>query len=111
LNRANDRRTIFQDDADYLAFLRVIRKAQTTCPIRILAYCMMPNHWHFILWPEQDADLPAFMQKLTTTHVRRWQLHHNCVGEGHLYQGPYKPFPIQDDDHYYTACRYVERNA
>jgi len=111
LNRANDRKTIFQDDADYLAFLRVVRKAQAACPIRILAYCVMPNHWHFVLWPEEDGDLSAFMKKLTTTHVRRWQLHRNCVGEGHLYQGPYKPFAIQDDDHFYTACRYVERNA
>ncbi len=51
------------------------------------------------------------MQRLTTTHVRRWHLHRHSVGRGHLYQGPYKSFPVQDDDHFYTVCRYVERNA
>ncbi len=51
------------------------------------------------------------MQALTTTHVRRWRVHRRTVGEGHLYQGTYKSFPVQDNDHFYTVGRYVERNA
>ena len=51
------------------------------------------------------------MQRLTTTHVRRWHLHRHSVGRGHLYQGTYKSFPVQDDDHFYTVARYVERNG
>ena len=50
------------------------------------------------------------IQRLTTTHVRRWHLHHNSVGSGHLYQGTYKSFPIQNDEHFLTVCRYVEQN-
>lgn len=50
-------------------------------------------------------------QRLTTTHVRRWHLHRHSVGLGHLYQGLYKSFPIQQDEHFLTVCRYVERNA
>ena len=53
----------------------------------------------------------AFMQAVTTTHVRRWRSHRHSVGAGHLYQGTYKSFPVQGDDHFYTVCRYVERNA
>jgi putative transposase len=58
-----------------------------------------------------DSDLGRFMQRLTTTHVRRWHLHRRTVGHGHLYQGLYKSFPIQQDEHFLTVCRYVERNA
>ena len=70
----------------------------------------MPNHWHLVLWPLHDGDLGRFMPRLTTTHVRRWHLHRHTVGTGHLYQGPYKSFPIEEDDHLYTVLRYVERN-
>jgi len=111
LNRGNDGRTIFEDDGDYEAFLRLFGETQQVAPMRLLAYCLMPNHWHLLLWPEHDADLSVFLQRLTTTHVRRWHLHHGSVGRGHLYQGTYKSFPVQEDEHFYTVCRYIERNA
>ncbi len=111
LNRGNNRGKIFEKDEDYLAFLRVMHDTLDSKPMRILAYCLMPNHWHLLLWPKSDGDLGAFMQAVTSTHVRRWRLNRRSVGEGHLYQGTYKSFPVQDDDHFYTACRYVERNA
>jgi putative transposase len=111
LNRANNRDPMFATDADYLAFLRVLRDVQEKKPMRVLAYCLMPNHWHLILWPQRDGQLAAFLQAVTTTHVRRWRLFRQSVGQGHLYQGTYKSFPVQDDEHFYAVCRYVERNA
>jgi putative transposase len=111
LNRGNDRREIFEADGDFEAFSRVMRATQERVPMRILAYCLMPNHWHLLLWPKADGDLGAFMQGLTTTHVRRWHLHRHSVGRGHLYQGTYKSFPVQTDEHFYTVARYAERNA
>ncbi len=110
LNRANARSTIFQDEADYTAFERVMAATVQQMPIRVLAYCVMPNHWHLVLWPRADGDLGRFMQRLTTTHVRRWHLHRHSVGTGHLYQGTYKSFPVQKDEHLLAVCRYVERN-
>jgi putative transposase len=47
---------------------------------------------------------------LTVTHVRRWHAHHHSAGTGPIYQGRFKSFPVQEDDHFYTLCRYVERN-
>jgi len=70
-----------------------------------------PNHWHLVLWPREDGDLANFMQRLTITHARRWQEHRRLVGTGHIYQGRYKSFPVQSDEHFLTMCRYVERNA
>ena len=110
LNRGNERRTIFEADGDYLAFLRVMAETAERVPVRILAWCLMPNHWHLLLWPKRDGELGQFMQRLTTTHVRRWRLFRQSVGHGHLYQGTYKSFPVEEDDHFYTVCRYVERN-
>lgn len=110
LNRGNDRRTLFDDDGDYAAFERVLEAALAAVPVRLLAYCLMPNHWHLVLWPRLDGELGRFMQRLTTTHVRRWHTHRHSGGRGHLYQGVYKSFPVQDDGHFLTVARYVERN-
>jgi putative transposase len=51
------------------------------------------------------------MQWLTVTHTQRWHLAHGTVGTGSLYQGRFKSFPLESDDHFYQICRYVERNA
>ena len=111
LNRANARARIFAKDADYAAFERVMCETLARKPMRMLGYLIMPNHWHLVLWPEHDGELGAFMQRLTTTHVRRWHLHRKTVGCGHLYQGTYKSFPIEADEHLLTVLCYVERNA
>src|SRR4051812_15893174 len=111
LNRANARLVIFDDGPDFDAFLRVLAEAVARHAMRLLAYCVMPNHFHLILWPRGDGDLSRFMRWLTLTHTQRWHAHRHSAGSGHLYQGRFKSFPIQDDDHLLVACRYVERNA
>ena len=111
LNRANAQAQIFSKDEDYAAFERVLCETLESLPMRMLSYAIMPNHWHLVLWPRRDGDLGAFMQRLTTTHVRRWHAHQQTVGCGHLYQGTYKSFPIETDDHLLVVLRYVERNA
>ncbi len=107
LNRANARATIFDDDHDFKAFEPIMAETVDVTQMRILAYLTMPNHWHLVLWPRHDGDLGRFMQRLTTTHVRRWHLYRHSVGDGHLYQGTYKSFPVQDDAHLLTVLRYV----
>ena len=111
LNRGNARDRVFADDADYAAFEKVLAETQAKAFVRILSDCVMPNHWHLVLWPLKDGDLGCFMQKLTTTHGRRWHLHHQPVGTGHLHQRTYKTVPTEQDDHLDTVLRDVERNA
>src|SRR5438876_1781806 len=111
LNRAVARLPLFQKDEDYRAFERVLAEALLKHPTRILAYCLMPNHWHFVLWPEQDDEITAFLRWLTHTHTQRWHAHYHSAGTGHLYQGRFKAFPIEADEHLYAVLRYVERNA
>ncbi len=97
INRGVGRMTLFDDAADYDAFERILEETLEILPMRICAFCLMPNHWHLLLWPENDGDLSAFMQRLTNTHVQRWQQHKHLVGTGHVYQGRYKSFPVNRD--------------
>jgi putative transposase len=110
LNRANGRLLLFDKDGDYEAFERVLRAARDYCDVPLLAYCVMPNHWHLVLRPHRDGDLSRFVGWLTLTHTQRWHAHYHAVGLGHLYQGRFKSFPVAEDEHFLTVCRYVERN-
>ena len=111
LNRGVARMQLFEKAADYQAFEQVLRDTLDRSPMRICAYAVMPNHWHLLLWPECDGELAAFMQRLTITHVRRWQEHRGYAGLGHVYQGRYKSFPVESDEDFWVVARYVERNA
>lgn len=110
LNRANARMTLFDADGDYAAFQRVLTQACARVSMRLLAYCIMPNHWHLVVWPRHDGDLSRFMNWLTLTHTQRWHQHRHTVGEGHVYQGRFKSFPVETSEYFLTCCRYVERN-
>ena len=109
LNRGNGRAEVFHKAGDYQAFADMIAAASARLPMRVLAYCLMPNHFHLVLRPYRDGDLGRWMQWLLTTHVRRYRRHYGS--SGHVWQGRFKAFPCQDDDHLVTVLRYVERNA
>ena len=111
LNRVVGRQRLFHKPADYSVFEEIIAETLDKVSMRICSYILMPTHWHLVLWPEGDGDLAAFMQRLTVTHVARWQKHRRRVGEGHVYQGRFKSFPVESNDYYYQVARYVERNA
>jgi putative transposase len=111
LNRGVGRMKLFRSDKDYAAFLQCLLDTLKVHPIRILAFCIMPNHWHLVLWPRDDGELARFMLRLTITHVRRWVEFRQRVGGGHVYQGRYKSFPAEADEHLANLLRYVERNA
>jgi REP-associated tyrosine transposase len=111
LNRAVGRATLFRKDGDYAAFEAILRQAPDFRPMRLLAYCLMPNHWHLVLWPKGDGDLSEYVRWLTVTHTQRRHAHYHSAGTGPVYQGRFKSFPIQVGDHLRTVLRYVERNA
>jgi REP-associated tyrosine transposase len=142
LNRGNGRQRLFHTAGDYDAFVALLAEVKKAVPgILILAYCLMPNHFHLVLLPRRDGDLSRFMQRLLTAHVRRYYAHRRArdrarklsdrarrrrsdrasdradddadtdTSGGHLYQGRFKSFPVQEDDlHLLTLLRYVESN-
>ena len=110
-NRANFRSRLFRSPLEYQAFLGIVKESLNIVPLRILAYCLMPNHWHLVLYPRADGDLAKFMQRVTMTHTQRYHAKGQTVGYGHLYQGRYKSLPVEMGGHFMTLVRYVESGA
>ena len=108
LNRGNRREAVFHKPADYDAFLEAVAEARRRLPLDLFGYCLMPNHFHLVLRPREDGDLGRWMRRLLTTHAKRYHRHYGT--SGHVWQGRFKAFPIQDDGHLVTVLRYVERN-
>ena len=111
LNRRVGRLALFDKPADYMAFEKILNEAHERTGIRIAAYCLMPNHWHLLLWPRADGELSEVMRWITVTHTQRWHAHRESFGSGPVYQGRFRSFPVQTDEHFLTVARYVERNA
>ena len=111
LNRGNRRSLIFKDAADYEGFLTTLVDAMEQVAMRLLAFCLMPNHWHLVLWPNTGHDLSNYMQWMMNAHVRRYHGRYGTWGLGHLYQGRFKSFPIETGHHLLIVLRYVEANA
>jgi putative transposase len=111
LNRANFRSKLFSRGTDYQAFLDILEEVSRVVPMRLLAYCLMPNHWHVVLYPRNNGDVARFMQRVTLTHTQRYHAKTKTVGYGHVYQGRYKALPVQQDRYFLALVRYVERNA
>lgn len=110
INRSNGRFALFRKPKDYQAFERILEETKEKYPMRILAYCIMPNHWHLLLKPYGSNDLSTFMRYVTLTHTQRWHAHYHRVGYGHLYQGRFKSFPVEADEYFVQVARYIESN-
>jgi putative transposase len=110
MNRSAKRLPLFREAGAYRQFLQVLTEALVRRPVRLLAFCVMPTHWHLVLWPYRQTDLSRFGQWLTLTHALRWHRFNGSQGGGAVYQSRYKAIPVQGDHHFYTVVRYVERN-
>jgi REP element-mobilizing transposase RayT len=103
LNRAAKKAALFETGGDYHAFEKLLGEACERHPMRVLAYCLMPNHWHLLLWPEPTQDLTRFVQWLSTTHAARWNRAHKNLGGGAVYQSRFKSIPIQTGRIFYGS--------
>lgn len=109
-NRGNDKKILFESTRDFEEFLKLIVWAKRRATIRIIAYVLMRNHWHFVLWPEADGQVQAYLHLLTGTHAIRRRLITCTAGEGHIYQDRYHASGIYSERYYINVVRYVEAN-
>ncbi|BDY13950.1 transposase [Hydrogenimonas cancrithermarum] len=109
INRGNMRMRIFDDDEDYNYFLDLLETAKKREPVRVHAYCLLPNHFHLMLVPQKEGGLSRFMQWVMTSHVRYY--HKKNKTSGHVWQGRFKSFIVQQESYYLTLMRYIEANA
>ena len=110
MNRANARLKIHFKKKDYLLFLKTLKEAQEIFEMDILAFSIMPNHFHLVIYTKMDGEMGRFMRWLTLTHTQRWHRMNKTIGTGHLYQGRYKSVLIKDQIQLATVIRYTERN-
>jgi putative transposase len=108
INRGNGRQEVFHKDKDYSAFVELLKEAKSRYPVKIFGYCLMPNHFHMVVKPERGEELSKWMQWIMTSHVRRYHKHYGS--SGHIWQGRYKSFLIQEDVYLLMVLRYIEGN-
>ena len=111
LNRRVGRLPVFETPGDYAAFETILAEAAVRTRIRLAASCLMPNHWHVLLWPRHDGELSEVLRWITVTHTPRWHAHRKTASTGPVYQGRFTSFPVQTEEHILTVPQYVERNA
>ena len=84
-------------------------RAAARTPVRLLAYCLMPNHWHLVVWPDSDLAVSAYVHWLSGEHARHYNDEHELVG--HVYQGRFRSVLVHDPRQFIALLRYVESNA
>lgn len=108
IQRGTDRRVIFHDDSDHLAFIAYLREAAKTFKVAIHAYVLMPNHLHLLATPSDEIGLARMMQWVGRHYVPYFN--HRYERFGTLWQGRYRATVI-DSERYFLACsRYIELN-
>ena len=110
LNRGNHRQQLFAKAEEYGAFLELLAHSSEHLPVKLWGYCLMPNHWHLVVEVERMEDLSKWVHGVCNRHVRKHHQQNPRQGGGHIYQGRYKSFPIEDEIYLYTVLRYVEAN-
>ena len=110
LGRGLKPKPMFRSTEDYLDFDLALVQAVERFEPRLLAYCVMPKHWHLVLTPRKDGDLSKFMAWLTTTHSARWHTKPKRATSGGLYERRFRSFPVQDDINMLDMLRFVESN-
>ena len=108
LNRAVHRRILFDTAGDYSYFQELMRRANARVPMRLVGYCLMPTHWHLVLWPEENGAVSAYVHWLAGTHACHFNYRHRLTG--HVYQGRFKHVGVSDARHLLTLLGYVEAN-
>jgi len=110
INRANARMQIFNRPGDYKAVINTLLEIKTKIPLQIYSFCIMPNHWHFAVKPNQDGDMGRFFGKFTQAVTQRWHAYHHTAGSGHLFQGRFKSFLVENDAYFLQLMKYIEAN-
>jgi len=122
-NRGNNKQRIFLDNEDYVVFLNLLKrhlsKKQTVDKlgrpyrnwygdIELLAFCLMPNHYHLLVYQHTDTSITKFISSITTSYVGYFNKKHGR--EGRLFQDTFKASPIDEDDYWQHISRYIHLN-
>jgi len=107
-NRGFDRSSIFREEDNYLFVLRKLKNYLAQLELTVIAYCLMPNHYHWLIRQNGDFSAGLLAQRVFNGYTKAYNLRYNRSGT--LFQGPYKVQKINNIDHLLNLCRYIHCN-
>lgn len=103
--RGNGKQEIFIDRLDHQYFLKLLRERKADHGSALYAYCLMGNHYHLLI---KESRLSEFCKHLNQTYAHYFNAKHETVG--HVFQGRYKSYPVEDVDYLLCVLRYIHNN-
>lgn len=108
LDRGNNRQTVFHGEADFVYYLRLLRRYKDELKFKLYHFCLMPNHFHLVLEPTIEGSLAKTMMRLTLAYS--WYFNQRYGGVGHVWQGRYKSSLVDKENYFIWCGLYVELN-
>jgi REP element-mobilizing transposase RayT len=107
-NRGANRQPIFREDENYRFLLTRVKGAAAEQQVTVLAYCLMPNHYHFVLRQDGERPVSGFVQAVFNSYTKAFNKRYNVSGT--LFEGPYQARAVTTEEYLTHLCRYVHRN-
>jgi REP element-mobilizing transposase RayT len=107
-NRGVDRQPIFASEENYRFLLRRAKRYLKAYDLAVIAYCLMPNHYHLLLRPEEDDALSRFIQRLFNSYTQAFNKQERRSGT--LFEGRAKSILVDDERYVLHLCRYIHLN-
>ncbi len=107
-NRGNDKRILFKTSSDYDWFISKAKKLNIHQRFEVLAYCLMPNHFHYFLKLKTDEKIHTFFQRFQLAYAKYYNRKYQRTG--HVFEGPFKSIALNDFKHYSFLPMYIHMN-
>ena len=107
-NRGAHRIDIFRNDADYVFLLKLVKEQSQNCEVSVIAYCLMHNHYHFLLRQNGEIKISRFMQAIFDVYTKAFNSKYELSGT--LFERPFRAIHVDRSEYLLYLCRYIHRN-
>jgi REP element-mobilizing transposase RayT len=107
-NRGRNGESIFFEERNYRFLLRQVKQRVSSMGITVIAYCLMPNHYHFLLRQDGETPISLLMQRTFNSYSKAINVAYHRSGP--LFDGPFKAIPVTGETYLLHLCRYIHRN-